>query len=465
MNHSTKKLVLLIAGCVLALVVALAGVLCIILLSDNRTTVHIKDTDEVLINPGKGWVDYDGLVYFEEYENIVNLGYARYDWSHIEPKKGEYNWKVIDDFIAFYAGHGKKVAFGVMCANTSSLDSYVTPKWVFDQGAKYDIAHTVSWKDGSAITQYIPNWHDEIFLSNVNDFVKALGERYNGNENIAFIDIRSYGNWGEQHIFEIIKDDNYEYVLNNRATAEELRDLYIKPYMQAFPDALLVNPWGEAIYNDVYLWAIENGVSLRRDGVIGVSDGSECAMAYGKLPTIFEYTYDYHAMVANGLWDRELLLEYVKNGKPSYMRLYKDMYEENKEFCDSLANFMGYYFRFKRAEFDKKIKTGANTRIELTFKNDGVAPLYEKNCAFVALLDENNNAVAKFKTDIKAEKWLPNEEITETVDISVSGVAAGTYKLAFGLFQNETDEAPTYLFGSEGKTHDKWYIFGETEIS
>lgn len=472
MKNNARKIVIIILVC--AIVVTLTAMLCLIFLhgdkknestdDGDRKIVRINDVDDVLINPGKGWVDYYGDVYNESYKGVVNLGYIRYDWSYIEPKKGEYNWKVIDDYISAYAGFGKKVAFGVMCANMSSLDGYVTPKWVFDEGAKFTVAQGTSWKDGSTITHHIPDWHDEIFLRNVNAFVKALGERYNGNENIAFIDIRSYGNWGEQHIFEIIKDDNYEYVINNRLTPEELRDWYIKPYMQAFPDTILVNPWGEAIYNDVYKWAIENGVSIRRDGVIGVSDGSECAMAEGKLPTIFEYTYDYSAMVDMGLWDRDKLLEYVKNGKPSYMRFYKEMYEENKEYCDYLANFMGYYFRIKQAEYDKKINLNSRTTINFKFKNDGVAPIFEKTYAYVALLDENDGLVAKFKTDINALDWTAGKEAEEEVKITVTGVEAGTYKLAFGLFQNEDDEAPAYLFGSEGKTEDKWYVFGNTEI-
>lgn len=56
----------------------------------SRTT----DTDEVLINPGKGfihyyWPDPTGL---EEYFNVINVGYMRFGWNQIEPEEGTYNW-------------------------------------------------------------------------------------------------------------------------------------------------------------------------------------------------------------------------------------------------------------------------------------------------------------------------------------------------------------------------------------
>ena len=83
-----------------------------------------------------------------------------------------------------------------MCANSSSTQyNYITPEWVFDAGAE-----SYEYTSSSGFTQIIPVWTDEIFIEKMQNFVAALGERYNGNENIAWIDIRNYGNWGEQHL-------------------------------------------------------------------------------------------------------------------------------------------------------------------------------------------------------------------------------------------------------------------------
>ena len=83
-----------------------------------------------------------------------------------------------------------------MCSNISNKTiTYITPEWVFDSGAE-GYEYTTS----SGNTQVIPVWIDEIFIEKMQNFVTALGERYNGNENIAWIDIRNYGIWGEQHL-------------------------------------------------------------------------------------------------------------------------------------------------------------------------------------------------------------------------------------------------------------------------
>jgi len=90
--------------------------------------------ESMLINPGKGWVQYYGAddKYTRDY---IAIGYSRAAWSAMEPREGEFDWRPIDQFIAGFAKYGKKVGFGVMSVSTG-LGQYVTPKWVFDAGAK-----------------------------------------------------------------------------------------------------------------------------------------------------------------------------------------------------------------------------------------------------------------------------------------------------------------------------------------
>ena len=415
----------------------------------DTTSSKTYDSQEILLNPGKGFVLYN-VKETNKYDDVINVGYTRISWSIVEPEEGIFNWEKLDNLIENYKNRGKKYAFGILCASSSSTNEYVTPKWVFDAGAEYYTYNNTSYN----IIQKIPVWTDAIFLEKLNNFITALAERYDGNENIAFIDIRSYGNWGEQHLGGI----GGEYI-----SSDELQELYLKPYREAFSKTLLVSPCGESRYNKAYAWAIENGISLRRDGIFGYSDGSECIMAYGKLPTVFEYTNDYNWMKKNDYWSQEVLLQYLENGRPSYLQF--DMYKENKEYCEMLANKIGYYFRFKGATYTNKVTTLEESNIKLNFINEGVAPLYEDCTVYIGLLDSNYNLVKKYKTDIDPHKWMPNEEIQENLNIKLDGVESGKYIISLGLFLNENDEKPTYLLGSSGGTDDKWYVFGEIEIT
>lgn len=370
---------------------------------DENTNITVSNTyssEKVLLNPGKGMV-YRRATNNSKYDDIISVGYYRFNWGDIESEEGNYNWEIIDNAISKYVKANKKFAFGIMNVNSSSSKQYVTPKWVFDAGAKGTSQNLTFWENNKQVTQIIPDWKDEIFLNKLNNFIKELAKRYDGNENIAYIDIRSYGNWGEQHLGGLtIKED---------ITSEELKELYIKPYKEAFKETLLVNPWGKKEYNQTYQWAIDNGVSIRRDGIFQYSDGTECAMAYGKLPTIFEYTSNYNWMKQNNYWSQENLLRYIEIGKPSYLEFDEEMYKENENFIKMIANKIGYYFKFKGAEYKNKTTTKEETEIKLNFINEGVAPLYEPCTVYIGLLNKDYKLVKKYKTDIDAHTWMPNE--------------------------------------------------------
>ena len=147
-------------------------------------------------------------------------------WSAHRAQGGQFNWKEIDDFIEQFKQYGKKTAFGVMNVSTG-IGHYVTPKWVFDAGTA-----PLAVKDNSSPTgrRSSPRtWDDPVFLRKFKAFVRALGKHYDGQSDIAFIDIRSYGNWGEGHI-GMLECSGYR-----PHAAGESQDNYFLPYFQAFP--------------------------------------------------------------------------------------------------------------------------------------------------------------------------------------------------------------------------------------
>lgn len=135
-------------------------------LSTTISTTY--DTEDVLLNPGKGMV-LNGTKNKKNYNSVVSVGYTRFNWSDIEPQEGKYNWQLIDNAINNFAADGKKFAFGVKCAATSVNSQYVTPKWVFDAGAKGTTKEVEFWLTGEKTIQTIPDWGDSIFLEKLNN--------------------------------------------------------------------------------------------------------------------------------------------------------------------------------------------------------------------------------------------------------------------------------------------------------
>jgi hypothetical protein len=416
----------------------------------ETVTIRPLRDNAMLINPGKGWVQYYGAdKYTKDY---ISVGYTRWAWSVLEPKEGQFNWKEIDTFIQQFKHYGKKSAFGVMSVSTG-LGQYVTPKWVFDAGAA-----PLAVPDNSSPTgqQIIPkNWYDPVFLQKLSAFVGALGRRYDGNPDIAFLDIRSYGNWGEGHIGMLRAPG---IILT---PPDNLKNNYFRPYFNAFPRTQLIIPWGSDLYRSVYDWAVSKGAGMRRDGILSIysKDGSECLRAFGHAPAVFEYCDSYEDTKKNGYWSTESLWHYVDCGKPTYMQWNPTIYEENQKFCQRLGNRVGYHFVLQEAEMPAKLRAGAAFPIRLNWLNDGVAPVYEPCHVAIALLDEKDQVVEKqFLKASNPRSWKPDESTMESVSATFPSISKGTFKLAVGLFLNQKDANPVYRLGIQGRTAGGWYV-------
>ncbi len=96
--------------------------------------------------------------------------------------------------MAPWVSHGKKVILRVPTSGyTSWMPPYSqsgTPKWVYNLGVP-----SVTETDGSVLPQY---WNP-LFLQSYADFVHAFALRYDGNPNVAYIDI-SLGIGGEAKV-------------------------------------------------------------------------------------------------------------------------------------------------------------------------------------------------------------------------------------------------------------------------
>ena len=174
----------------------------------DTKTVVLQDNGKALINPAMGWT-------MHYYSNIItNYGsnlepsdtlddfpglsvvYLRVPWSFIEIEEGKYNWELLDTPAQRWVDKGKRIALRISCSE--SWMRYATPKWVKNAGAKgYDFTPGQGAKDGGVFWE--PDFNDPIFMAKLENFIKALAGRYDGNPNVDFIDVGSLGVWGEGH--------------------------------------------------------------------------------------------------------------------------------------------------------------------------------------------------------------------------------------------------------------------------
>lgn len=165
-------------------------------------------------------------------------------------------------------------------------------------------------------------------------------------------------------------------------------------------------------------------------------------------------------MKKNGWWRPEMLTNtYFQGGRPSYMQWNSKVFEENKEFCLRVGNYVGYHFVLQQATIPQIIRNGQPFSIQWQWLNDGVAPLYKSCHVAIALLDQKDQLVQKrWLMDSKPRSWKPAEVAREDLSGTFSLVPAETYKLAVGLFLDQKDADPVYRLGIQGRTTNGWYV-------
>ena len=132
----------------------------------------------------------------------LSVIYLRIPWSYIEPAEGRYNWSVLDTPAQRWIAKGKQVAFRISCYE--SWTRRATPQWVADVGAK-----GYNFRPGAGVQADGPFWEpdydDPVFLTKLDRFLAAMAGRYDGNPEVAFVDIGSLGVWGEGHTWASTK--------------------------------------------------------------------------------------------------------------------------------------------------------------------------------------------------------------------------------------------------------------------
>ena len=287
----------------------------------NIEIIQPRLDDTLLINPGKGFVEYWGPT--SGYTtDLIGVGYNRCGWSTLEPSEGVYKWTWVDQHIAAYAAYGKKFAFGVI-----NTDLDCTPAWVFQPGTNHQ---TGSVYPVGAASKTIPDgyavpvrWDEPVYVARMKEFIAALGARYNGNPNIAFLDVRNYGRDGEGNgsFNPAVKD----------ISPESLKTNFFKPYVDAFPNTQLIALGMDWLYRSVFEYEVTQGVGRRIDGICwGVGNASECLVAYPHRPAVLEYWSSWPDTVAAGHGSPSTLMKFVTGARPSYVQFQPGFYEANR---------------------------------------------------------------------------------------------------------------------------------------
>ena len=441
-----------------------------------------QDDKTVLNNPHKGWywhyidngygrINYrQGLTpgdYMKDFPRLNHL-YLRFDWGDIEKYEDKLDWSYIDSIMDEWGSQGYRFSFRICtyegAAHPDSI-KYATPKWVYDAGAAFIEL------DGGRIE---PVYSDPIYLEKLDKFLRKYGEKFNNDDRVEFVDIGSFGTWGENHTF-----NGSGTIYPNEVLFEHMR-----LHAQYFPDKFVM-------LNDDMIGHRGNEPDDEKQAImeyaktlgLGARDDSICVASYS-------YNYNYDTLRSpwffGQLWrDAPVDIEYehytsvlkdanvFRNGLPfiealrnvhatyaGFHGLPRPWLKDQFYLTEYLANRLGYWYFIDGMRLTDFVH-GCKNCIDIIFENRGFAPAYNKFALKVKLTDNQGNEYIYNADNADNRLWMPNEKYRVNIKLDTGDLAVGEYKIHCGLF--EGDRAIQFAMQPERKQNG-WYYLADVNI-
>ncbi|MBR2308838.1 MAG: hypothetical protein IKA48_16885 [Fibrobacter sp.] len=458
----------------------------------------LKPFDGPLSNPHKGFTVPTGgaWTFVPEFEygpygslnnrawDLVSYGSGYQQWNKLNPAKGVYDWTELEKLLNALAEHNMTYALRVLPYTPSFIKSDFppqedydwTPPFVYEMGAKkiqIDLR-------GTEYHAYAPVWDDSIYIWAAKEFAKALAEKYDGDPRIEYIDVRTFGEWGEWHT---------SHILGSEMPADSVLIDMLDYYASLFKKTQLVLPSNG--FGDVYTHALNLGITKRDDGFIGIPGRPDTLLrAYNaNLPTIAENIAGYKTMLANDdlipggtqKWTAERWVDAITTAHLTYYVLDQDndcgyyFYKDNKALADSMSKVIGYNFTVTQAELttvagsaettgefaDSAAGNVVTNTLNITVKNTGVAPCFFDVYLVAEFVDSTGVSLAQIGETVRIPKGTFKDGASQQFSFG-GAVPAGETNLAtqpgvsvsLSLYESEdaykSGKNPTVRFDNDG---------------
>ena len=448
----------------------------------TKITYTLKRFDGPLTNPHKGftvpteaaWTFDPGFEYGPHGSlnnkawDLVTYGSGYQQWNKLNPAKGVYDWSELEELLDALSAHNMGYALRVfpyspsfIRDNSTPEENYDwTPKYVYEEGAK---KITARYKDNNA-NAAVPVWDDPVYLNYAKEFATALAAKYDGDPRIEYIDVRSFGEWGEWHVSNLD---------GSQMPSMEIQKDMLKHYASVFKKSLLVLPSDG--YGDVYTYALSLGITKRDDCLIGIPGTADSLVrAYkANMPTVAENCGGYAIMlnytdvIPGGYlkWTPERWVDAITTAHLTYYVLDQDFddcgyrfYNDNKALADSMTKVLGYNFTVESAELVTVAGAKDTTStLNITVKNTGVAPCFFDVYLVAEFVDSAGKALAQIGKIVTIPKGTFKDGASQNFSFSgavPSGVSLSGTSIALSLYESEdafkNGKNPTVRFDNDG---------------
>ncbi|PLT32607.1 DUF4832 domain-containing protein [Bacillus sp. V5-8f] len=432
--------------------------------NEELVTTQPNKMDKALVNPYTGFApSADGGPY-----NLPHsLVYANITWRELEPQKGVYNFTSIEKKYRLedWSKENVKIIIRIVLDYPGTASHIDIPDWLYKEIHGDGTHYTTEWGKG-----FSPDYNNPQLISNHKSLIKNLGERYNGDERIAFIELGSIGHWGEWHT---IQDES----LTIPFPKLKVTNQYVMPYVHYFPNKMLLmrrpyplaNKYHMGLFNDMF----GNEEHTIKSFKNWIDRGYNLWLTGERHPPMKDYWK--HASSGgefdpNQAWDklfsRPQFTEVISQAKETHVSWLGPNVPieplDEKEAQKNVETFLqtiGYQLRIAKEIHRKELTAGEHLTMAMEWKNDGVAPFYFPWPIEISLLDLNGRAVAKQKTSMDIRKLIPGSyQVFERLQIP-NNIPSGEYKVAVAILNPETN-TPAIRLKMAGMQEDGRYALG-----
>ncbi len=446
--------------------------------------VHTVEIDEVLINPGigfmtfqrfngdklnegSGWTegfpityqDFDGKLENKDHP-MTSIAYFRVYWRFLEPEKGQYIWPKIDS--ALITAHERKQTLILRIAPYGSSENSDVPDWYRKIVGERDewLPDGKGWRVDAEAPEYAMNF---------GGFISELGKRYDGHPDLEAIDLSIVGYWGEGRGSAILSQSTREALVNSYT------DNFKKtPLIMLLTDEK-TNKYGLSQANvgwridclgDLGFWAKEqNGwthmYNYYPQGIInfGMKD------AWKKAPVSLEICGTFLRWKDKEGYNKEdvkyIFDQSLKWHISSFNAKSSPVPEEWEDLVNDWLKKMGYRFVLRSFSYPEYISPNEKLSFATWWENKGVAPCYKDFLLAIRLKNEKRTEL--FLTDANINDWLPGDNIFDDAIFLPADMPAGDYDIQIGIIDPQSHK-PKVKLAIEGKDIDGWYTLGTIEV-
>ncbi|MBS1989009.1 MAG: DUF4832 domain-containing protein [Cyanobacteria bacterium SZAS LIN-3] len=393
-------------------------------------------------------------------------------WHDLEPKEDQFDWTKLDNLLSLVKAKGKTLILRISTCGADKEATSDTPDWVFEAGAK-----SLTYKDESGKEHKMPIFWDTTYLPRWNNFIQALGKKYDKNPALHSVGITGGGARGSMQIVPVfgspLNKERYEEIekplvaqhgMTQRQLVEHWKyvgDIFPK----AFPNGRLNldidpptpnRPGQDSLdeISDYLVYRYGERIYLTRQNVSDAKHGFDQYRVLLKFrpDTLTGYQVTPDITVA----ELSKLEKNALDDGVSFVELPANLLDSQDEAVvkalADLRSHIGYQLVSQKVQIPGDVKAGDVLKINFAFTNLGNASAMhpvrnlDKDDAGsykvqIELRDNNDKPVAILlhTPAVPTNKWLSGKPITWEGDLKTPAkLKPGEYNVYLSLIEPET---------------------------